>query len=185
ATTPWQWATEHMQAQPRGFETISLSHPIPQPMRDAILKGLAKDPNDRFDSVAQFVEAMAAVDVPRTGPKDHSAAAVMATAAMEAAPDFGAPGAPQPTAAMPAQSAPVAVPAGPPHQTHNRADGSNKGLLLGLGAAAVVLVGAIGFILADGDDAEEASTLLIPSATTEVKPIDIAESPAGPALDEP
>src|SRR5688572_5559164 len=32
ATTPWQWATEHMTAQPRGFETISLSHPIPQPM---------------------------------------------------------------------------------------------------------------------------------------------------------
>src|SRR5690606_35759744 len=60
ATTPWQWATEHMTAQPRPFETLSLSRPVPEPMREAILKPLATEPSQRFDSVAEFVEAMAA-----------------------------------------------------------------------------------------------------------------------------
>src|SRR5690606_28751379 len=134
ATTPWQWATEHMTAQPRPFESISLSSPVPEPMRAAILKALSKDPDDRFSSVAEFVDALAASPAPRTEQKVHSAAAVMATAAMEAPPDFGVRGAPEPTAAMPAQAAPAAVPAGPPHQTRGSSEGGSKGLFIGLGA---------------------------------------------------
>src|SRR5690606_2498086 len=80
ATTPWQWATEHMTAQPRPFETLSLSAPIPEPMRRAILRALSKDPAERFSSVTEFVEAMAET----APPKVYTAEAVMATAAMAA-----------------------------------------------------------------------------------------------------
>src|SRR5690606_38635796 len=174
ATTPWQWATEHMTAQPRPFETLSLSRPVPEPMREAILKALAKEPSQRFDSVAEFVEAMAAPAGP--GKNVHSAAAVMATAAMEAPPDFGAKAAPAPTAAMPVQG--VAVPAAPAGLARAQPSGPNKGLLIGLSAAAVALVGAIGLVLSNSSGGEDEPVgLVIPSATTEVKPVQIDETP--------
>lgn len=166
ATTPWQWATEHMTAQPRPFETLSLSAPIPEPMRRAILRALAKDPAERFSSVSEFVDAMAETAV--TSAKVYTPEAVMATAAMAAAPDFGARAVPAPTAAMPAQ-AEVSVPRiAAPVTTSGARDtgGGNKGLVFGLGGAAVVLIGVIGFVLAGKGDDEGPTTLVIPTAAT-------------------
>src|SRR6187549_4057496 len=47
ADTPWQWATEHMTAQPRPFEAVATGGSIPSAMRAAIMKALAKDPEQR------------------------------------------------------------------------------------------------------------------------------------------
>src|SRR5690606_13114121 len=113
--------------------TLSLNVPIPEPMRRAILRALSKDPAERFASVTDFVEAMA--EPPGAAPKVYTAEAVMATAAMAAAPDFGAKGVSAPTAAMPAR-AEVSVPRIPTQAASVGtpvAQGGNKGLLWGLG----------------------------------------------------
>ncbi len=184
ANTPWQWATEHMTAQPRPFETLSLAAPIPEPMRRAILRALSKDPNDRFATATEFVDAMAEPDVAESRPKVRTAEAVMATAAMTAAPDFGAKAAPAPTAAMPAQPSHqgygtgpsgVAVPAAPPAAT--REAPRNKGLVIGLGLAAVALIGVLAVGLGGGGSDDDAQGALnIPTAPT-VKPVEIQAQP--------
>jgi eukaryotic-like serine/threonine-protein kinase len=177
ATTPWQWATEHMTSQPRPFETMAVSTSIPKPMRDAILRGLAKDREERFDSVTAFVDAMGAET---TGPQQvvsDSNRGSAATAAMEAAPDFsaGAVGG-APTAAMPAQAAaPMPspgmggrIPAPPPAERSNGGGGGGKGLIFGLGAVAILLVAGIGYaVIKNGDDTDEGEDLF-PTATVSV-----------------
>src|SRR5258706_3244195 len=59
ADTPWQWATQHMTAQPFPFETMPASAGIPQPMKHAILRALSKDRNQRQSTVRQFYEELA------------------------------------------------------------------------------------------------------------------------------
>lgn len=186
ATTPWQWATEHMTAQPRPFETLSLAAPIPEPMRRAILRALSKDPAERFGAASQFVDAMAEPDTGESRVKVNTAEAVMATAAMAAAPDFGAKLAPAPTAAMPAQSSHqgygtgssgVAVPAAP--TTATREAPKNKGLIIGLGVAAVALIGIVAVGLRGGGGSEDPQGALS-IATTPPKAVTIAAQPQDP-----
>ncbi len=43
ADTPWQWATQHMTAQPLPFEATAPATNIPEQMRKAILRALSKD----------------------------------------------------------------------------------------------------------------------------------------------
>jgi eukaryotic-like serine/threonine-protein kinase len=164
ATTPWQWATEHMTSQPRPFETMAVSTSIPKPMRDAILKGLAKDRDERFDTVTAFVDAMGAES---TGPQQaasDSGRGSAATAAMEAAPDFSLMGGSvggAPTAAMPAQ-APMApspvmggqrIPAPPPAERGGGGGGGSKGLVFGLAGVGILLLGGIAYaVMQKGDD---------------------------------
>ncbi len=98
ATTPWQWATEHMTSQPRPFETLEVSNKIPQAMRQAILKALAKDRDERFDTVTEFVDALEkGLPEPQRsvvpGMDGANVDTSKATAAMAAAPDFGIGGA--------------------------------------------------------------------------------------------
>jgi serine/threonine-protein kinase len=189
ATTPWQWATEHMTSQPRPFETMAVSTSIPKPMRDAILRGLAKDRDERFDTVSAFVDAMAADDsaLPASADSGRGSAA---TAAMEAAPDFGAStGGQAPTAAMPAQ-APMAAPAvaaqripAPPPGGRSAAGGGNKGLIFGLGGVAVLLLGGLAYaLMQNGDNGGEVDPLIptdtptvadtVPAPTAEPEPSD-------------
>lgn len=59
ADTPWQWATQHLTAQPHPFETMQVSAAIPAPMKQAILRALSKEPGRRQGSVRQFYEEMA------------------------------------------------------------------------------------------------------------------------------
>lgn len=196
ANTPWEWATEHMTAQPRPFETMSVSTKIPGGMRYAILKALSKDRDERYATVSEFVAAMdqappgSAVAAPPSGDG--------ATAAMAAVPDFGAPAAvgAAPTAAMPAQpvrplaSAPgVHVPAPPPNTAK---DGGNKGLIYGLGGLAVLLVGglAVALVGGGGDDAAPIDLALTsePAATSapvaETSEPETPEEPEVPSVPE-
>lgn len=168
ATTPWEWATEHMTAQPRPFETMEVSTQIPAGMRQAILKALSKDREERFKTAKEFVDGMSAGPdaVIHTG-KMESADDSTATAAMGAVPDFGSSSGPAPTAAMPAQGGPgsgpsggVAVAAVPPAPTTTSrgSGGSGKGLIIGLGAVAVVLVGGLALALVGGGSDDEPSS---------------------------
>ncbi|HTM44797.1 MAG TPA: protein kinase [Polyangiaceae bacterium] len=157
AATPWQWATEHMTSRPRPFELSPVKDKIPAQMQSAILRALEKDKEKRQPSARAFyLELMqgphtqAATNVVvNTGSYGASAASAVAeqhTAAMDAVPDFSAGGV-QRTVDMPAAASrtaattPGAVVAttlpGP-------AKKGNKGLVLGLGGlAAVLLIGTV------------------------------------------
>jgi serine/threonine protein kinase len=58
ADTPWEWATQHMTAQPFPFEVTAVGANVPPKMRAAILRGLEKDRNKRQSSVKQFFEEL-------------------------------------------------------------------------------------------------------------------------------
>jgi serine/threonine-protein kinase len=151
ADTPWQWATEHMMSQPMPFEAAApTGSGIPEQMRAAIMRALSKDRDDRQSDVAQFLkeltgEAPVPAVVSGSMADDRTSTG---TAAMEAAPDFGASSdglGTAKTAAMPAATAVspggrAGVPAAPAPP----ASGGGKGLVVGLGgAAAVLLVGIV------------------------------------------
>ncbi len=55
ANTPWEWATQHMTAQPFPFEqTGPMAANIPPLMKTAILRSLSKDADQRQDTAKQF-----------------------------------------------------------------------------------------------------------------------------------
>jgi serine/threonine-protein kinase len=158
AATPWQWATEHMTSRPRPFELSPAKDRIPPQMQAAILRALEKDREKRQPSARAFYleltqgpQTQAATNVVvNTGAYGSSAASEVAeqhTAAMDAVPDFGAPGL-QRTIDMPAAAAraSAATPGGVvatqvPVATKGR---GNKGLIWGLaGLAAALLVGTL------------------------------------------
>src|SRR5215472_3389089 len=55
ADTAWEWASQHMTANPIPIESLAAGMRAPQPMRDAIRRALAKAPNDRFQTVKEFI----------------------------------------------------------------------------------------------------------------------------------
>jgi serine/threonine-protein kinase len=61
ADTPWQWATQHMTAQPFPFEQVAAAAAagIPGPMKQAILRALSKDRTQRQAEVRQFYGELA------------------------------------------------------------------------------------------------------------------------------
>src|SRR6185312_9538430 len=56
ADTPWAWATQHMTAQPFPFETVPMGSAIPPKMKQAVMRALAKDKNQRQQTVREFFE---------------------------------------------------------------------------------------------------------------------------------
>lgn len=58
ANTPWQWATEHMTAQPFPMEQVPNGAAIPVQMREAVMKALEKDPDDRPRTAGEFLRAL-------------------------------------------------------------------------------------------------------------------------------
>jgi len=60
ATTPWQWATEHMTAQPFPIEQRPTGYGVPKSMRDAVMRALAKHPGERPATALEFVGALRA-----------------------------------------------------------------------------------------------------------------------------
>jgi len=58
ADTAWQWATQHMTAQPFPFEMTPTSAGIPHAMKQAILRALSKDPMQRQANVRQFYQEL-------------------------------------------------------------------------------------------------------------------------------
>jgi len=60
ATTPWQWATEHMTAQPFPIEQRPTGYGIPKTMREAVMRTLAKAPDERPPTTVAFVAELKA-----------------------------------------------------------------------------------------------------------------------------
>src|SRR5688572_18501545 len=138
ADTPWQWATQHMTAQPIPFEVSAPAKNIPEGMRHAILKGLSKDRDERPTTAREFFTELS--DGGRmtveANPAETAAAARTGTAAMEAVPAFmsgPAHAAPMGHQPHPAPT-PVAMAAAPPPppRTQPGAGGSGKGLIFAL-----------------------------------------------------
>ncbi|MCL2723205.1 MAG: serine/threonine-protein kinase [Polyangiaceae bacterium] len=61
AKTPWEWATLHMTATPRPMETTPRGAALPEPMRGAIMRALAKNREQRFASVQAFLDCFCGV----------------------------------------------------------------------------------------------------------------------------
>lgn len=54
ADTPWQWATQHMTAQPLPFELTAPQLTAPRGMRETIMRALATNRGDRPRSAGEF-----------------------------------------------------------------------------------------------------------------------------------
>ncbi len=167
ADTPWQWATQHMTAQPIGFEVSAPAKNIPETMRRAILRGLSKERDHRPASAREFfaelsdggrmtVEASAA----------DTAAARTGTASMEAAPAFlGAPVLHAAPAGHGPAPTPMAVVASAPARAA-RGGGGGKGLVFGLAGVGVVLLGAMLILFVRSQKPKDDEVLAIPLNTT-------------------
>jgi serine/threonine-protein kinase len=87
ASTPWEWATQHLSAQPFPFEDSPTVTDIPGKMKAAILKALSKNPASRQDSARAFLDELRSGEARRlTSPGIDSAPHVTnpgATAAMQ------------------------------------------------------------------------------------------------------
>ncbi len=168
ADTPWQWATQHMTAQPIPSEVSAPAKNIPEGMRLAILKGLSKDRDHRPGTAREFftelsdggrmtVEANAA---------ETAAAARTGTAAMGAVPAFisapahGAPAMGQP---HPTPMAVAAAPA-PPARTQS-GSGGGKGLIFGLVGIGAILLGAIVIVVIKANKPQDDTLPQIPIPT--------------------
>ncbi|MBM4360899.1 MAG: protein kinase, partial [Deltaproteobacteria bacterium] len=60
ANTPWEWATQHMTAQPFPFERTTGEHAthIPQSMKNAIRRALAKNRDERQATAREFYQEL-------------------------------------------------------------------------------------------------------------------------------
>jgi tRNA A-37 threonylcarbamoyl transferase component Bud32 len=162
ADTPWQWATQHMTAQPIPFEVSAPAKNIPEGMRVAILKGLSKDRDQRPGTAREFFTELS--DGGRmtveANPAETAAAARTGTAAMEAVPAFAsgpAHGAPMMGGHPHPARTPMAVAAAPapPPRTQSGGGGGGKGLIFGLVGVGAVLLGAIVIIVIKSNKPED------------------------------
>ena len=160
AETPWQWATQHMTAQPRPFEVAAPQIHIADGMRQAILRSLSKEADQRQAGAGQFfAELSAGVNQgPGTSPGVGAPAALpyQATAAMPEMSGFGATPGVAHAAVSPAGASPVgstvATPAVAPAMAvpmiaAPRPRSGKTGLVLGLGGAGLALVAVIVVVL--------------------------------------
>ncbi len=174
AETPWQWATQHMTAQPIPFEVSAPSKSVPEGMRRAILKGLSKDREQREASAREFFTDLS--DGGRmtveANPAETAAAARTGTAAMDAVPAFASgPGGPGPGAPLlhpPHPATPMAVAAAapaPPARTQS-GSGGGKGLIFGLAGVGAVLLAAIIILVVRSNKPVDDTLPVIPLPTS-------------------
>src|SRR5262249_54107534 len=76
--TPWEWATQHMTAQPFPFETVPIAASVPASMRTAVMRALSKDRNMRQRSAREFFEELT---IGTAGPRMSFSGAPRATGA--------------------------------------------------------------------------------------------------------
>ncbi len=143
--TAWEWASQHMTAQPQPFEVQPNGNLLPPAMRAAVMRALEKAPEARFANVTDYLEALkggpmsAPVAQPPSGGGGRAKTEMAAPAVSP--PGMG-PGAYGPPMGGPPMGGPpvyAAVPAGPAHSSARR--GSGAGLFIGLGLGALVLLG--------------------------------------------
>jgi serine/threonine-protein kinase len=198
ADTPWQWATQHMTAQPIPFDVSAPTKNIPPAMRQAILKSLSKDREQRQASARDFFAELSeggrmTVDAPPPAAAVRSTAAHASTAAMDQVPQFHA--AP-PVQASPAYApiaggmgtpAGIAAPAPPPRAK----SGGGKGVVVGLAAVGGVLLITMAVLAARSlkkpDDqlpplgATTSTTPAPSSGPVTIAPVETAPPPTAPA----
>ena len=221
ANTAWEWASKHMTEAPRPIETQALGANVPERMRAAITRSLAKKPEERFATVTEFYESLMTGASPHTvvmgaapghGPPAGFAAgpgygeAAGAASGDRPRTEMAAPvisGGPPPHAMTPPYGAPgaspvsaggphVAIPAGPAHGTTGPEKKGGMGLVIGLGALAIVLIGGgiaayalkgrpktpTGDPLADLS-ASSSTSLAVPVETSSTAPDDSSATPLG------
>jgi serine/threonine-protein kinase len=192
ADTPWQWATEHMTAQPRPFDAVATGGSIPPSMREAIMKALAKDPDKRQATARQFFEELTEGARITVDAGASAGGGSTATAAMAAAPDFAAPNysAPNYSAPRPAGTPPGHVVAAPQPfaPAPQRSSGGGKGLVIGLGAVGAVLLVAIVVVAAKSmggsdDDPLPIEPLVAPTSTAPTVEVDAKVPDSPPTAD--
>ncbi|HET9934036.1 MAG TPA: protein kinase [Polyangiaceae bacterium] len=149
ADTPWQWATQHMTAPPIAFEVAAPTKNIAPPMRQAIMKALSKDRDQRQGSAREFFTEFSdggrvTVDAPAPVAGHQSTG----TAAMDVMPPAFNPPVPQVHAPAGPMGTPPGVAAVPPAPTRPGRSGGGKGLVIGLGAVGAVLLIAIAVVAA-------------------------------------
>jgi pSer/pThr/pTyr-binding forkhead associated (FHA) protein/predicted Ser/Thr protein kinase len=58
ADSAWNWATQHMTAAPRPFESFEPTTRLPEHVKRAVLRALEKSPRDRQASVESFLDEL-------------------------------------------------------------------------------------------------------------------------------
>jgi serine/threonine-protein kinase len=183
ANTPWEWATQHMTQQPFPFDqTGPMAAQIPPHMKQAIMRALSKDRDQRQATSKQFYEELGAGGIGRPSATDLGTGAGP-TEAFPAAPAAGAQapmrtqmGAPFVSPTEPGGGPPMqhqyvptaggqAVPT-PPPQMHGRGGGGGKGLYIGLaGLVAAGLVVGLVYALSGGGNDETDEPPILSSST--------------------
>ena len=178
ANTAWEWASKHMTEPPTPRERQPRGPNVPEKMRAAITRSLAKNKDERFGSVREFFEAFSTGAIgpvslsPGLAPAISGGTAAMGAHAMgggsntmngplnapgnRAKTEMGAPMMGPPVDAVPAMSggmghgpAPV-VPAGPAHAGPAKKSGP-PGIVFALGGlAALLFIGAGIFMVVGG-----------------------------------
>jgi len=146
ANTAWEWASKHMTEAPRPIETQALGQHVPERMRHAITRSLAKNKDERFGSVKEFFEAFSGTGLPNQTAAMNQANAANANANQghvpsHPGPDPYAAGAPA-ARAKTEMGAPVMDGGPPPHAMTPAYGGPGaSGPGAGAGAPAVVPAG--------------------------------------------
>ncbi len=61
AATPWEWATKHLTSPPTPFEQHPVAATLPEHKKQAVLRALAKNPEQRFATVTEFMQAFTGI----------------------------------------------------------------------------------------------------------------------------
>jgi serine/threonine-protein kinase len=162
ADTAWEWATQHMTQAPVPIESLPEGSRATEAMRAALRKALAKSPDDRFQTVTEFIDAFsgssvapavtAAVGAGAPGRQKTEVGTPLDVGAAFAQPPMGGmPGAPAqgytPVGGNVAFPTPAGIPQPPPRDAGG---GNRKPLLVAAGLIGVASVVAIVFAIKGG-----------------------------------
>ncbi len=122
----------------------SLGHPVPAGLEAILMRGLAREPSDRYPDAGAFAEALR---IWRRDPDAAPAAGAVAAGAAAATPRGGEPTVyVPPRVTRPADRAPVAPPPRRPDPYARKRDDGQPWWIWLLAVLAVFLLGAIGFL---------------------------------------
>ncbi len=65
AKTPWEWATKHLTAQPHPIDALPNAHQIPLHKKNAVMRALAKNRDDRHPDVTSFMQEFTGASDPQ------------------------------------------------------------------------------------------------------------------------